>query len=135
MTLHVLLFIIGVLAQVEYYDYDSGDELEDTEASIAPTQKYIAPRYSSRSRQGKSIDAEAMVDKLVNAVKRTETEDMLKDLSEMLGNPEMQNNPRRLKSEIVKLLKSSKYKKASEGRKTVKAIKLPPGIVKLLNSK
>ena len=132
----VLLVLLHMANAVddEYDDYDNTDTLENDEASVEPLQKYVAPR-SSESRRGKSIDAEAMVDKLAEAVQRSDTEPMVEALSKMLGDPEMTNNPRKLKSEIVKLLRDPKFRKASEGRRTVKAIKLPPGIVKLLNSK
>lgn len=52
-----------------------------------------------------------------------------------MAKPEMQKNPGKLRSEIVRLLKHPKFQEATEGRKTVKAIKLPPAIVKILNAK
>ena len=133
-ALLVIFQIVAVLSQIEDNDYDDTDELEE-EASVSPPQKYVAPRTRIQLRQGKSINAGAMVDKLVEAVRRTETEPMIEALSKMLGDPEMEKNPRKLKSEILALLKDPKFRKAAEGRRTVKAIKLPRGIVKLLNSK
>ena len=52
-----------------------------------------------------------------------------------MSDPNMINNPTKMRKEIIQLIRSPKFQSASEGRKTVKALKLPSGIVKLLNAK
>ena len=85
--------------------------------------------------QSQTARSTALFDKLATAVLRSESQDLLTSLANIMAQPEMQRNPRKLKSEIVRLLKDHKFQAAAEGRKTVKAIKLPPAIVKILNAK
>ena len=85
--------------------------------------------------QSQTARSTALFDKLATAVLRSESQDLLTSLANIMAQPEMQRNPRKLKTEIVRLLKDHKFQAAAEGRKTVKAIKLPPAIVKILNAK
>ena len=85
--------------------------------------------------QSQSARSTALFDKLAAAVVRTQSESLLSSLANLMAKPEMQRNQRKLKSEIVRLLKDTKFQDAAEGGKTVKAIKLPPAIVKILNAK
>ena len=85
--------------------------------------------------QSQTARSTALFDKLARAVLRSESQDLLTSLANIMAQPEMQRNPRKLKTEIVRLLKDHKFQMAAEGRKTVKAIKLPPAIVKILNAK
>ena len=77
----------------------------------------------------------ALFDKLAAAVSRSDSQALVASLVSLMASPEMQRNPRKLRSEIVNLLKDKKHQKAADGRRTAKAIKLPPGIVKILNAK
>ena len=52
-----------------------------------------------------------------------------------MGKPSVKDNPNKMRKEIIQLIRNPKFKKASEGRKTVKALRLPSGVVNLLNAK
>ena len=85
--------------------------------------------------QSQSDRSSVLLDKLASAVLRSESQALIASLSDILAKPELERNPRKLKTEIVRVLKDPKFQAAVEGRKTVKAIKLPPAIVKILNAK
>ena len=85
--------------------------------------------------QSQSTKSTALFDKLAAAVLRTESQSLVSSIANIMAKPEMQRNSRKLKTEIVRLLKDPKFQAAAEGSKTLKAIKLPPAIVKILNAK
>ena len=73
-----------------------------------------------------------ILQKLVAEVKESQSEAMVGALSDLMTN--VNDDPRKMRREIVKLVRDPKFQRASNGRRTVKAIKLPTGIVQLLNA-
>merc|ERR1719420_2665787 len=76
-----------------------------------------------------------ILDTLADEVRNSETESMVEALANLMGKPSNQDNPNKMRKEIIQLIRNPKFKKASEGRKTVKALRLPTGVVNLLNAK
>ena len=72
---------------------------------------------------------------MADEVRNSETESMVEALANLMGKPSNQDNPNKMRKEIIQLIRNPKFKKASEGRKTVKALRLPTGVVNLLNAK
>lgn len=73
-----------------------------------------------------------ILQKLVSEVRESQSEAMVEALSDLMTNAN--DDPRKMRREIVKLVRDPKFQRASNGRRTVKAIKLPTGIVQLLNA-
>ena len=76
-----------------------------------------------------------ILDTLADEVRSSETESMVEALANLMGKPSVKDNPNKMRKEIIQLIRNPKFKKASEGRKTVKALRLPSGVVNLLNAK
>ena len=74
----------------------------------------------------------SILQKLASEVRESESEDMVGALSDLMTHGD--DDPRKMRREIVKLVRDPKFQRASDGRRTVKAIKLPTGIVQLLNA-
>ena len=72
---------------------------------------------------------------LADEVAESSSEEMVSDLADLMTDPEMQTDPKLLRKKIVQLINHPKFQEASDGRKTIKAIKLPSGIINLLNAK
>ena len=88
-----------------------------------------------QSAQSQSPKSVALFDKLAAAVSRSESQSLVVSLANLMASKEMQRNPRKLRSEIVTLLKDKRVQKTSNGRRKVKVVNLPTGIVKILNAK
>ena len=78
---------------------------------------------------------EDILKQLADEVAESSSEEMVSDLADLMTDPEMQTDPKLLRKKIVQLINHPKFQEASDGRKTIKAIKLPPGIINLLNAK
>ena len=74
----------------------------------------------------------SILQKLASEVRESESEDMVGALSDLMTNGD--DDPRKMRRDIVKLVRDPKFQRATDGRRTVKAIKLPTGIVQLLNA-
>ena len=74
----------------------------------------------------------SILQKLALEVRESESQEMVGALSELMTRAK--DDPRKMRREIVKLVRDPKFQKATDGRRTVKAIKLPTGIVQLLNA-
>ena len=119
--------------------YHSVDQATSSKAMSRPRTHLLISSLALlallQAAQSQSARSAALYDKLAAAVLRTESQSLVSSLAHIMAKPEMQTNPRKLKAEIVRLLEDKKFQAAAEGRKTVKAIKLPPAIVKILNAK
>ena len=89
----------------------------------------------TQSVNSQSTKSVKLFDKLAAAVSKSDSQTLVVSLANLMAIPEMQQNPTKLRNEIVSLLKSKKVEKTADGRRTVKVTKLPPGIVKILNAK
>ena len=74
----------------------------------------------------------SILQKLVSEVRESWSEAMVGALSDLMTNAN--DDPRKMRREIVKLVRDPKCQRASNGRRIVKAVKLPTGIVQLLNA-
>ena len=74
----------------------------------------------------------SILQKLASEVRESESEEMVGALSDLMTNGD--DDPRKMRRDIVKLVRDPKFQRATDGRRTVKAIKLPTGIVQLLNA-
>ena len=67
-------------------------------------------------------------------MKSTNTISFIQAVSKLMDDPKMVENPSLMKKEIIQLIRNPKFQKATMGRKIVKALKVPSGVVKLLNA-
>ena len=74
----------------------------------------------------------SILQKLASEVRESEAEDLVGALSDLMRN--VNDDPRKMRREIIKLVRDPKFQKATDGRRTIKAIKLPSGVVQLLNA-
>ena len=74
----------------------------------------------------------SILTKLATEVRESGSRDMVEALSDLMANAN--KDARKMRGEIIRLVRDPKFQRATNGRRTVKAIKLPNGIVQLLNA-
>ena len=84
----------------------------------------------SKAQQGE----DQFLEELANDVKSSNSQEMVSAIAFLMGKPQMQNDVNLMRENILRLIRDPKFQMASNGRKTVKAVRLPSGVINLLNA-